>query len=105
MFKRGQFVYRKGQCVDNVYYLLKGDVLRVEENHLDLNYILNVKYKKDDIKCIIAHLIRKKLILCQPEIYARMALKRFTAIGRQKYFNDDVETDENFCRLISVKSS
>jgi len=45
---------------------------------------------------LIAQLLRNKLIASQPEIYARMALKRFTALGRQKYFIDDIETDEYF---------
>ena len=40
----------------------------------------------------------RRLLKSLPEIYANRALKRFTALGRQKYFMDDVELDDNFLR-------
>lgn len=52
---------------------------------------------------MIAQLIRRLLIKALPEIYATTALKRFTAVGRQKYFMDDIEIDESFLRSTKRK--
>ena len=40
LFKRGQYMYRKGQPIDHIYFIIKGDVLKVEEQWLDLKYVL-----------------------------------------------------------------
>lgn len=79
--------------------------MRVDEHNLDLNFVFNIDFNGNVIQYVISHLIWKYLVKSQPEIYARMALKRFTAIGRQKYFIDDIETDENFCNPVKGKSS
>lgn len=98
MLQRYQYIYRKGQPIENVFYIMRGEVVRVEENRLDLKKVLDVPYNPKDIKSFIARLIRNKLIKCIPELYANTTLKRFTALGRQKYFMDDIETNENFMR-------
>lgn len=40
LFKRGQYMYRKGQPIDHIYFIVKGDVLKVEEQILDLKFAL-----------------------------------------------------------------
>jgi len=80
----------------NIYHVLKGEVLKVEEHTLDLKQILNLPYKPDDVRFIIARFLRRRLIKALPELHAMAALKKFTALGRQKYFTEDIETDENF---------
>lgn len=96
MLKRCQYVYRKDHPIEYVYYVIQGEVLKIEEHCLDLKRVLNVKYKKNDIVSLIAQLLRRLLIKALPEIYANNALKRFTALGRQKLYMDDIETDDNF---------
>jgi hypothetical protein len=98
MVQRCQYIYRKGTPIENVYYIMKGEVAKVEELSLDLKFVLNVPYNPKDVKFLIARLLKRKLIMSLPEIYANTALKRFTALGRQKYFIDDIEYDENFLR-------
>lgn len=77
-FKNCQYIYRKGQAIQNVYHVLKGEVLRVEEHTLDLKKVLNVPYKRNDVKCLIAMLIRRLLIKAIPDLHAVNALKKFT---------------------------
>ena len=82
-------------------------MIRFKVRTLDVKYIPSVANPDDDgeyhkpsskqLQSIIAQLLRKnKLIASLPEILAKTALKRFTAIGRQKYFIDDIETDDHF---------
>lgn len=44
--QRCQYIYHKGQPIENVYYIIKGEVLKVEEHCLDLKIVFDVPYKK-----------------------------------------------------------
>ncbi|CAI2385661.1 unnamed protein product [Moneuplotes crassus] len=94
--KNCQYIYRKGCPIQNVYHVIKGEVVKVEEHTLDLKYVLNFSQAKNKLHHVIAALLLRLLIKAIPELKAVNALKKFSSVGRQKYFIDDMEPNANF---------
>jgi len=43
--QRGSIIYQKKSFIDGVYFLISGEIVKIDEKHLDLDEILDVEIK------------------------------------------------------------